>query len=218
MDRIETVIDIESCVETSQEVETPSLSDDTFENIVSITICGVPMSVDENSAALSNNNSKNADDKANNNKEKCKSKAAKKPFSKPPRPPKGLVLDASDQKLIKEISDLAMIKRARIERMKALKKMKAAKASSTSSSGNLIAMVFTVIFCVVVIFQGCHSSVISHGNKLESKGVAVGNIIAVQGQPSFSAGGVPLTSVEFHKLVKLDSGSDSKDGDKKAIH
>ncbi|GFP98497.1 hypothetical protein PHJA_001993600 [Phtheirospermum japonicum] len=80
--------------------------------------------------------------------------AAKKPFSKPPRPPKGLSLDASDQKLIKEISELAMIKRARIERMKALKKIKAAKASSTSSSGNLIAMAFTVIFCVAIIFQG----------------------------------------------------------------
>jgi hypothetical protein len=60
-------------------------------------------------------------------------------------------LDAADQKLIKEISELAMLKRARIERMKALKKVKATKASSNS---NLFAMVFTILFCLVILFQG----------------------------------------------------------------
>lgn len=80
--------------------------------------------------------------------------SAKKP-PKPPRPPRGLSLDAADQKLIQEFAQLAMMKRARTERMKALKKMKAAKASS-SSSGNLFAMLFTVIFCLVILFQGTH--------------------------------------------------------------
>lgn len=84
-------------------------------------------------------------------KEKRK-KSSNKKAPKPPRPPKGPSLDASDQKLIREISELAMLKRARIERMKALKKMKGVKASSSNS--NVFAMVFTVVFCLVIIFQG----------------------------------------------------------------
>jgi hypothetical protein len=71
---------------------------------------------------------------------------------KPPRPPRVLSLDASDQKLIKEITELAMRKRARIERLKALKKMRAAKASSSSSS--LSAMFITIIFFLIIIYQG----------------------------------------------------------------
>ena len=82
-------------------------------------------------------------------KEKRKTKSA----TKPPRPPRGLSLDAYDQKLIKEIAQLAMMKRARVERIKALKKIKAAKASS-SSSGNLFAMLFTIVFFLVILFQG----------------------------------------------------------------
>ncbi|XVF66083.1 hypothetical protein PTKIN_Ptkin10aG0005700 [Pterospermum kingtungense] len=81
-------------------------------------------------------------------KEKRKSLGHKKP----PRPPRAPSLDAADQKLIREIAELARLKRARIERMKALKKMKAAKA--TSSNSNIFAMVFTVIFCLVIMFQG----------------------------------------------------------------
>ncbi|KAE8670355.1 putative Plant invertase/pectin methylesterase inhibitor superfamily protein [Hibiscus syriacus] len=72
---------------------------------------------------------------------------------KPPRPPRPLSLDAADQKLIKEIAELARLKRARIERIKALKKMKAAEGT-TSHGNNVLATVFTVIFCIVVIFQG----------------------------------------------------------------
>lgn len=88
-------------------------------------------------------------------KEKRKSTSAKKP-PKPPRPPRGYSLDAADQKLIKELHELAMMKRARIERMKALKKMKAAKASSVplASNGSFFAMFFTVLFFLVLIFQG----------------------------------------------------------------
>jgi len=91
-------------------------------------------------------------------KEKRK-KASNKKAPKPPRPPQAPALDAADHKLIREISELAMLKRARIERMKALKKMKIAKSSSRTSSSSsntssLLAMVFTVVFFVVIIFQG----------------------------------------------------------------
>ncbi|KAJ6675029.1 PROTEIN putative-RELATED [Salix viminalis] len=75
-----------------------------------------------------------------------------KPPPKPPRPPKGLSLDAADQKLMKEITELAMRKRARIERLKAIKKMRAAKTSSWSSS--LSAMVITIVFCLIILYQG----------------------------------------------------------------
>lgn len=85
-------------------------------------------------------------------KEKRKSLGHKKP-PKPPRPPRAPSLGAADQKLIKEIAELARLKRARIERMKALKKLKATKPA-TSSSSNMFAMVFTIIFCLVIMFQG----------------------------------------------------------------
>lgn len=89
--------------------------------------------------------------------EKEKRKKAKKP-PRPPRPPKGFSLDASDQKLIKELAELAMIKRARIERMKALKLKKSLKISSSSSShGSLFAMLFTIIFFLVILLQGRNS-------------------------------------------------------------
>lgn len=84
-------------------------------------------------------------------KEKRKKTTNKKP-PKPPRPPRGPSLDAADHKLIKEISELAMLKRARTERMKALKKMKAAKSSPKGSS--IFAMVMTILFFLVIIFQG----------------------------------------------------------------
>lgn len=92
-------------------------------------------------------------------KEKKKSMSAaanSKPPRRPPRCPKSsLSLDAADQRLIKEISRIAMLKHARDERMKALKKMKAAKASS--SSGNLFAMITTFLFCLLLIFHGMSS-------------------------------------------------------------
>jgi len=85
-------------------------------------------------------------------------KTCNKKAPKPPRSPQAPSLDAADLKLIREISELAMLKRARIERMKALKKMKIAKASSgpssSSSTSSFLAMVFTVVFFVVIIFQG----------------------------------------------------------------
>ncbi|XP_047071919.1 uncharacterized protein LOC124680950 [Lolium rigidum] len=85
--------------------------------------------------------------------EKAKKKRSKKP-PRPPRPPTVLPLDASDQKLLNELNELALLKRARIERMKALKKMKNAKHSSTS---NFCPMIVTIIFCLVILWQGFFS-------------------------------------------------------------
>lgn len=86
---------------------------------------------------------------------KCKKANPRKP-PRPPRPPRGPSLDAADQKLVRELADLAMRKRARIDRIKTLKKMKAAKASNSYS--NLSAMIITLIFCLVIIFQGIIAS------------------------------------------------------------
>ncbi|KAM7463166.1 hypothetical protein LguiA_031287 [Lonicera macranthoides] len=116
-------------------------------------------------------------------KEKSKKTSAKKP----PRPPRGLSLDAADQKLIKEIAELAMMKRARAERMKGLKKMKAAKASS--SNGNLFAMLFTILFCLAILFQGLSSrtsSVGFHGSP-ESSAAIEGGFTSVDDHWSPSA-------------------------------
>ncbi|CAA0829419.1 Unknown protein [Striga hermonthica] len=189
------------------EAETPLLSDNTSGNIVSVTICGVPMSLDENPNDTKNVSKDKASSKNNNdnNKEKCNSLTAKKP-PKPPRPAKGLSLDAADRKLIKEISELARMKRARVGRTK---KMKAAKEHSSFAvpfGVNLIAVVFTIIFCIVVIYQGCHSSGISSGNISPLPAIPVegshkptgtlGNTIVLKDQRNFSSSGVPLSSVE----------------------
>lgn len=162
------VIDIETCVNSSKEVVILEILDDQVGKVASSTVCGMPMVVDElangeisvslpvnvkNVSEISSDLGKGA------KKDSHKSTSAKKP-PKPPRPPRSS-LDAADQKLIKEMAELAMIKRARIERMKALKKMKAAKVSSSSSassSGNLVALLFTVLFCITIIFKGCHLS------------------------------------------------------------
>jgi hypothetical protein len=85
-------------------------------------------------------------------KDKRKKASSNKKSGKPPRPPKGPSLDAADLKLIRELSERALLKRARIERMKALRKMRNAKSSSNSSS--ILALIFTIIFFIVIIFQG----------------------------------------------------------------
>ncbi|KAA8545265.1 hypothetical protein F0562_020049 [Nyssa sinensis] len=84
-------------------------------------------------------------------KDKWNKMASKMP-RKPPRPPRGPSLDSADMMLVREISELTMLKRKRIERIKALKKMKAEKTPSFNS--NLFAMMITVLFCFVIIFQG----------------------------------------------------------------
>ncbi|XP_022757822.1 uncharacterized protein LOC111304981 [Durio zibethinus] len=117
--------------------------------------------------------------------DKHKKTNSRKP-PKPPRPPKGPRLDAADQKLVREIAELAMRKRARMKRIKAMKKMKAAKASSSNSS--LSAMVITVLFCLVILFQGICSrrgaSVMLEGSPAPAIGSNEG-FISVQFSKSF---------------------------------
>lgn len=79
-------------------------------------------------------------------------KTSSKGSSKPPRPPRGPSLDSADIKWLREFSELAALKRQRVERLKSMRKAKADKASPLI--GNLFAMVVTVLFCFVIIFQG----------------------------------------------------------------
>lgn len=84
---------------------------------------------------------------------KPKKKSSKKP-PKPPRPPRAPSMDTADQIIAREMHEIAVMKRerARAERMKALKSMKNSK--SASSSTNLFGLVITIIFCLVIIWQG----------------------------------------------------------------
>ncbi|KAH1046249.1 hypothetical protein J1N35_037033 [Gossypium stocksii] len=98
-------------------------------------------------------------------KEKCKSLSNKK-SPKPPRPPRSPSLDAADPKLIRELAELARLKRARIKRMKALKNMKITKGTPPSRR-NMLALLFTILFCIVIIiFQGMPSK----GTSMASQG------------------------------------------------
>lgn len=73
---------------------------------------------------------------------------------KPPRPPKGPLLDVADQKLVRDTAEVAVRKRLMVERMKALKKAKAATLSRSSSTSSIAAMLITVVFFFIIIFQG----------------------------------------------------------------
>ncbi|KAJ7955262.1 Transmembrane protein [Quillaja saponaria] len=142
-------------------------------------------------------------------KEKRKKTSNKKP-SKPPRPPRGPSLDAADQKLIREISELATMKRARVERMKALKKMKAAKTSSSSSS-NIFALVFTILFCLVIIFQGMSSgksSIASFQGSPVSAGESDAGLISVHYYLNPSASDPNALGSESPNFVQQVAGSD----------
>nr|XP_011468842.1 PREDICTED: uncharacterized protein LOC101292166 [Fragaria vesca subsp. vesca]XP_011468844.1 PREDICTED: uncharacterized protein LOC101292166 [Fragaria vesca subsp. vesca]XP_011468847.1 PREDICTED: uncharacterized protein LOC101292166 [Fragaria vesca subsp. vesca] len=90
---------------------------------------------------------------------------------KPPRPPKGPSLDAADQKLVREIVEFARRKRARIEQIKAAKKTKATKSSSVQSG--ISAMIFTLLFFCVIIFQGISSTTVPNMNTQGSPEPAV---------------------------------------------
>lgn len=139
-------------------------------------------------------------------------KCCNKKAPKPPRPPQSPSLDAADYKLIREISELAMLKRARIERMKALKKMKIAKSSSPSSNASsLLAMIFTVVFFIVIIFQGmspAKSSVASFQGSPVSVGGSEGGLISVQYQLNPSAIDSNAPGSESHNFVQQVAGSD----------
>ncbi|XP_020596694.1 uncharacterized protein LOC110036563 isoform X2 [Phalaenopsis equestris] len=104
--------------------------------------------------------------------EKPKKKGCAKP-PKPPRPPCSLTLDLADQKLIKEISDLMMLKKARADRVKALKKIKNGKSAS-SSAGNTFALVISIIFCIVIFWQGVFSNGSSNSAFLGSPQSSIG--------------------------------------------
>ncbi|KAE8679587.1 hypothetical protein F3Y22_tig00111398pilonHSYRG00171 [Hibiscus syriacus] len=130
---------------------------------------------------------------------KCKMTNSRKP-PKPPRPPKGPLLDAADKKLVREIAELAMIKRARMKQIKTMKRMKKEKASSSSST-SLYAMVITVLFCFVILFQGLcsrHSaSVMLEGSSAPAVGSSEG-LISVQFYKSF-----PMTRNRDNELPSL---------------
>nr|GFA61429.1 transmembrane protein, putative [Tanacetum cinerariifolium] len=133
--------------------------DDKLEKTVFLKLCDRIINVDD-SSIKSDMSSLNVNEGSlvNNvnllmekNSKRKKGSGAKKP----PRPPRGLSLDGADQKLIKELAELAVMKRARIERMKALTQKKASKLSSSSSSpGSFFAMIFTIIFFLVILLQG----------------------------------------------------------------
>ncbi|CAJ1940805.1 unnamed protein product [Sphenostylis stenocarpa] len=151
----------------------------------------------------------------NNTPEKEKrKKSSNKKAPKPPRPPRAPSLDAADHKLIREITELAMLKRARVERMKALKKMKAAKASSSSSSSSsssMFAMVFTVIFCIVMFLQGMSSgksSVATFQGSPVPAGVTEGGLIDVQHQLNPSSSDPNAPGFQYHKIVQQFTGLD----------
>lgn len=77
----------------------------------------------------------------------------KKP-PKPPRPPGSPLWDKADLMLVKEISELMRLKQARKKRLRALRRKRLHKEASSSSSLNLYALIFTVLFCIIVIYQG----------------------------------------------------------------
>ncbi|XP_044502460.1 uncharacterized protein LOC123223368 [Mangifera indica] len=113
--------------------------------------------VGENAELMMDKNSEEeGNKKVGNSEKKCMEGKCKKTNSKmspkPPRPPKGPTLDAADQMLVREIAEIAARKHARIERVKALKKMKAAKASASNST--LLGMIITLVFCIIIVFQG----------------------------------------------------------------
>ncbi|PKI62648.1 uncharacterized protein LOC116209321 [Punica granatum] len=141
-------------------------------------------------------------------KEKRKKSSNKKP-PRPPRPPRCPSLDAADQKLMREITELAMLKRARIERMKALKKAKNCKASSFSSN-TVLALVFTVIFFIVVIFQGVSPKAESPLMSLEGPSPeSAGGLISVQYHLSSSVNFVNPPTDASHSLVQKVAVSDA---------
>ncbi|XP_006654005.1 uncharacterized protein LOC102705341 [Oryza brachyantha] len=134
--------------------------------------------------------------------EKTKKKRSKKP-PRPPRPPTPTPLDVSDQKLLNELSELAILKRARIERMKALKKMKNAKQGSSSS--NLFPLIITIIFCLVILWQGFFSrtgSAVSFHGSPESSVRAHSSLISIRFYKKNHSNSRPHESISFSAAPK----------------
>lgn len=119
-----------------------------------------------------------------NSKEKRKISHTKK-APKPPRPRKGPSLDTADLQLVKEIAEQTMKRRARVERLKAMKKRRAAKLSPPPSSSNssLFAMAITVLFFLVIIFQGFgsgQSSTLTFDDSPKSSGAPTSGLISIE--------------------------------------
>lgn len=117
-------------------------------------------------------------------KEKRKTSNSRK-APKPPRPRKGPSLDTADLQLVKEIAEQTMKRRARVERLKALKKRRTAKSSSPSPSSNssLFAMAITVLFFLVIIFQGFgsgQSSTLTFDDSPKPSGAPSSGLISIQ--------------------------------------
>lgn len=135
--------------------------------------------------------------------------------SKPPRPPKGPTLDVLDSKLVTEMSELSMKRRARIKRIKALKKMKAKIESSSSSSSSssltcsLAAMVATLLFLILIFFQGFlsrHNSNASFKGSPEPAAVAH-DLISVRLLNNTPVSGGNAASSIFSKLYAKAGGA-----------
>ncbi|KAK1317732.1 hypothetical protein QJS10_CPA05g00174 [Acorus calamus] len=115
---------------------------------------------------------------------------------KPPRPPKGPLLDAVDQKLVREMAELAMLRRARVERMKAWKKMRASRmASSSSLCSNVFAMAITVLFCVMLVLPGLCSRSSSN--------------VSFQGSPESSIATRGQILVQYYKNIPSNNNQTS---------
>ncbi|KAK4801784.1 hypothetical protein SAY86_022271 [Trapa natans] len=144
-------------------------------------------------------------------KEKHKKTSRKKP-PRPPRPPRGPSLDSADHKLIKEIAELAMLKKARSERMKALKKAKNSKTSSSSNNA-VLAMAFTIIFFLIVIFQGISPKLESPLVSLQGPSPeAAGRFTSVQYYPSSSVNYMIPPDDASHNLVEKVAVPDARKG------
>lgn len=88
-------------------------------------------------------------------RDKKKNKMGYKQHSKPPRHPRSPSLDSVDMKLVQEISEHSRLRHAKIERTKALMKRKVDNSSSLSSYNyDMVAMVVTIVFFFVIIYQG----------------------------------------------------------------
>ncbi|KAI3801172.1 hypothetical protein L1987_29275 [Smallanthus sonchifolius] len=142
----------------------------------------------------------------NHLKEKRKISNSKK-APKPPRPRKGPSLDTADLQLVKEIAEQTMKKRARVERLKSLKKRRAVKASPppTSSNISIFAMIITVLFFIVIIFQGFgsgQSSSFTFDDSPKSTGEPSNGLITVElGNNLLESNGVQQIAKPPKKLM-----------------
>jgi len=219
-------VDLESGGTTSEEDKTKDLVSENGQTkrVLSRVLTGIlrvdgyvkPNSAaDEHVELLIDKNSEEETDEHVAPVKKCVEGKRKKTNStkppKPPRPPKGPSLDAADEKLVREIAELAMRKRARIERIKALRKTKTAKTSNSNSS--LSALIITLLFCLIILFQGLcnrsHASVSMQGSPAPAV-TGSESLISIQLFKTFSADerdGSGFDSLDLAKGQVSDSGS-----------